>query len=874
MKIDQHKKLKKRKSIRKKITILLLLSVSSALFLTSLLAIMNLRAVKAVFGEQSQELGNQAAVDAELAMENMAGEHLLNTSVEKAAFIEEKLNVIFADVNGIVQTAERIYDMPEEYPDREVRLPEAGSSKLAAQLLWSKRLVRTNANVLLLPEPTPKEQEELTKLANIQDLLVQYNANNDMISSVYIATKTGWMIQADYIAYSKYSEGKALPDYYEANERQWYIRAMDSKPGDVIYSDVIADVHEGSDCIVCAGVVYCNGEAVAVVGIGSYLDVIYDEVLATTIGDSGYAFLVNEKGKIVASGAKKGETSVSSKNLADLRNSSNTQLAEAAKNMVAGESNLVRMKLENREVYLAYAPLENLGWSFVTVMDRDEVVAPAIDSHNMILDLTNHVSSQVDVSIKQTLISFVVLALFLFILVGTLAVRFGSKISEPIQKLTKEVSLTDGGNLDGTIVLKTGDEVEELAIAFNRMRLQIKTYISHLKQVTAEKERIHTELSVATKIQEDMLPDSDSMLCSNEAFSIYAVTYPAKEVGGDFYDFFMIDKNHLVFLVADVSGKGVPAALFMVMAKSLIENQLMLGKSPAETFESVNSALCRNNRNGMFLTAWMGLLELSSGNLEYVNAGHNCPLWYNAESKEYTWLTEVSGFVLAGMDNMTYEQKHMKLGKGDKIFVYSDGVPEANDETERMFGNEALEDFLSKRTELSPNQLCDQLKNTLDCFQGKAEQFDDITMLLLEYNSDKRENEWSGFPDAKQQNRVAELLKAYLSVKGVVQSQINSFMVAFDEIYSNIRYYSQANIATVKCSIVDSMITVSFEDDGAYFDPTKYKKPKTDVALEEREQGGLGIFMVNTLMDEVTYERVCGLNRLSIQMKKRQQSTE
>ena len=863
----------KRKSIRKKITKLLLYSVTAVLLVTSTLALMNLLAMKIVFDERSRELGNKAAGDAELAMENIASEHLLNTSIDKATLIEEKMDTILASVNGIVQTAERIYNVPELYPERYIELPLQNNKELTVQLLWSQKLAPENSEGLSLPSPNADEQRELNKLANIQDLLLQYNANNDMISSTYIATETGWMIQADYIAYSKYSAENTIPDYYEASERQWYIKAKESEPGSTVYSDVITDIHEGKDCIVCAKAVYHNEEVVAVVGIGSYLDVIYREVLDTTIGNSGYSFLVNDKGKIVVSGAEEGETAVSSEQNADLRNSSNEQLAKATESMVAGECALVLMNVDGREVYLAYAPLDNLGWSFVTVMDRDEVITPAIKSQNMILELTEQVGNQVDISIRHTLISFIIVAFFLFLLIGILAVRLGRHISNPIRQLTEEVSVMDGSNLEGAIILNTGDEVEELAGAFNKMRLQIKSYIINLEKITAEKERIHTELSVATNIQNDMLPDSDSMLCSNDAFSLYAVAYPAKEVGGDFYDFFMIDNDHLVFLVADVSGKSVPAALFMVMAKTLIENQLMLGKSPAETFESVNSTLCMNNRNGMFLTAWLGVLELSSGNLEYVNAGHNAPLWYRSETKEYTWLTEVSGFVLAGMEDMTYKQKKMKLDISDKIFIYSDGVPETNDEKERMFGNAALEEFLKHRTDLQPDELCKQLKKTLNYFQGNAEQFDDITMMMIEYHGSRANNMWSGVPNEFHQSQIAEELRKYLQYNRIEKKQLHNLMVVFDEVYSNIRYYSQAKNAMVKCTVTDQFVKVLFEDDGVEFDPTQYDRLQKSLDIQDRKIGGLGIFIVYALMDEVEYQRTRRLNVLTIQMNLKTQST-
>ena len=259
-----------------------------------------------------------------------------------------------------------------------------------------------------------------------------------------------------------------------------------------------------------------------------------------------------------------------------------------------------------------------------------------------------------------------------------------------------------------------------------------KEYIANITKITAEKERIGAELNVAKQIQADLLPSIFPAFPERKEFDIFATMDPAKEVGGDFYDFFMVDEDHLVFLVADVSGKGVPAALFMVIAKTLIKNQVLKGDEPAAVFEAVNNQLCENNKEGMFVTAWMGMLEVSTGNLTYVNAGHNPPA-VKGEDGTFQYLKCNPGFVLAGLEGIPYTQESIQLRKGDSIYLYTDGVPDTINMQEEMYGEDKLEIALNIHKEETPEEILRAIKNELEGFAGEAEQFDDVTMLCMKY---------------------------------------------------------------------------------------------------------------------------------------------
>lgn len=303
------------------------------------------------------------------------------------------------------------------------------------------------------------------------------------------------------------------------------------------------------------------------------------------------------------------------------------------------------------------------------------------------------------------------------------ASKFVSDKSEAEQQNTIQSALS-------TLNIHTGDEIENLFESIKTMESDINKYIENLTAVTAEKERIGAELDVATKIQASMLPCIFPPYPDRKEFDIYATMQPAKEVGGDFYDFFLIDEDHLAVVIADVSGKGVPAALFMVIAKTLIKNQAQAGLSPDQVFTSVNAQLCENNDAGMFVTAWMGVLQISTGNLIYVNAGHNPPL-VKKKDGSFEFLRSRPGLVLAGMEGIRYKQNELQLDQGDCLYLYTDGVTEATNNENELYGEDRLQRVLNQRLYTIPSSLLSEVKADIDRFVLEAPQFDDITMLAL-----------------------------------------------------------------------------------------------------------------------------------------------
>ena len=340
--------------------------------------------------------------------------------------------------------------------------------------------------------------------------------------------------------------------------------------------------------------------------------------------------------------------------------------------------------------------------------------------------------------INMLLISFAIIGIT--IIVYIFFVR--KMVTKPVGKLTaftQEITKTSKFE-NQHIEIKTGDEIQSLSESFNFMLVELENYIANLSKVTAEKERIGAELDVAKHIQASMLPCIFPAFPDRSEIDIYATMEPAKEVGGDFYDFFMVDDRHLAIVMADVSGKGVPAALFMVIGKTLIKDHTTPGRDLGKVFTEVNDLLCESNSEELFITAFEGVLDLVTGEFVYVNAGHEMPFIYKSGGDFEPYKIR-AGFVLAGMEGMKYRAGSMRLEPGDKIFQYTDGVTEATNINNELYGMERLGAILNKVKNATPHEILPAVKKDIDEFVGEADQFDDITMLCLEYKEKMKPSE-------------------------------------------------------------------------------------------------------------------------------------
>lgn len=281
------------------------------------------------------------------------------------------------------------------------------------------------------------------------------------------------------------------------------------------------------------------------------------------------------------------------------------------------------------------------------------------------------------------------------------------------------------------------NEIGQLSKDITSLAEEMDNYHIQIENITAEKERISTELELASRIQAATLPSKFPAFPERKEFDVFASMTPAKEVGGDFYDFYLIDDDHIAIVMADVSGKGVPAALFMMVSKILLENHAKQGKSPSKIITDVNNAICSNNREEMFVTVWLGILEISTGRLTYTNAGHEYPAIRQGDGS-FEIIKERHGFIVGGMGGVNYREGELTLKPGSRIFLYTDGVPEATAADKSMFGMERMEETLNNISDDSPESIVNGIKDAVAEFVGEAEQFDDLTVLCLSYEGPEK----------------------------------------------------------------------------------------------------------------------------------------
>jgi sigma-B regulation protein RsbU (phosphoserine phosphatase) len=648
----------KNKSLGKKIQMAMLVLVVALLFTATAIFGFGMLGVSRTMSASNRNLNDTIGEKSSDYMTEASKQRMLELSGEKAAVADEVFQEFEKDVLTVASVAEHIYNNPGLYSSRSVPLPDASKDgELTIQVLYSSR---TNPW-------DPAVANELSLIGNVQDVLMAVNGNNDKMASIYVATESGFMVQADFIPAKKYDEsGTLLP--LEAKERPWYIGAAES--GMPYFTPVTKDAHTPRLGIMCGVPVYKGDVLVAVAGAGMYLDDMEDLVKSADLGGNGNACILNRSGQVLFSTYTDGILAAVT-DAPDLRLSEDENLAAMAKQAVEGEEGIAELTIDGEVCYAAYSPMQTVGWSMVVFLSREAVELPTRQLIENMDAITEKSVADAENYMRNTFLLMIGLISISVAIAVWVSGALSRQVVKPIQKLTDEVGNMHGENLDFNWDMDTGDETQVLAESFASLTTRMKEYIAENEKIAVEKERISTELSLANRIQAAMLPSIFPPFPERTDIDIYALMDPAREVGGDFYDFFLIDKNHLCLVVADVSGKGVPAALFMMISKTIIQSYAKLGVSPAQILTTTNNTICANNEEEMFVTVWVGILDLRTGKMKAANAGHEYPVIKNKDG-EFELLKDKHGFVIGGMAGCTYKQYDLDMEPGSKLFLYTD----------------------------------------------------------------------------------------------------------------------------------------------------------------------------------------------------------
>ena len=673
----------KRKPIRKKIQSIVLLISIIALVLTSVVGLFSMLMIKS---------------DSEIALTNQMEQNLNNIVSDKAALADSELGKFSGYIKEFADYANWLYKHPDSFVDKEVLPPDA---KNAGKFSMQRYLTTENISIDSI-------KNELSLLGNLEQIWNPViSANSEMITTIYIGTESGFMISYDPNADLGVTEG-SFESYFNYYESSWFVDAKTAKG--VFFTDMYPDSYGRGLTISCVSPFFDeNGKFAGAVAMDILVTDLHRAIIDIDLGEGAYAFLVDKNADIIASPY----VELDQTEFENIKDASNSAY-EISENIMSGKTGV---SLTKDGVYYAYTPISGTDWKLCIHIPEALILEPV---------------AQMNHDVATVIFVFIIVFALIIAVVFYAVRRFTERLTKPLIALGDDVKTISDGNLDYRAKLYSNDEISDLAIGFNNMAASLKTYINDLTAVTAEKERIGAELDIAKHIQASMLPCIFPAFPERHEIDIFATMDPAKEVGGDFYDFFMVDERHLAIVMADVSGKGVPAALFMVIGKTLIKDHTFPDRDLGEVFTAVNNLLCEANSEGLFITAFEGVLDLVTGEFTFVNAGHEMPFICKAGGNFEPYKIR-AGFVLAGMENMKYKAGTMQLDVGDKIFQYTDGVTEATNINNELYGMDRLGEILNKVKNGTPHEILPAVKKNIDEFVGEAPQFDDITMLCLEY---------------------------------------------------------------------------------------------------------------------------------------------
>ncbi len=678
----------KRISIRKKIRRIVLLISIASLVLTASVGFFSMMKIRSASKEAfttlaRQNVGQQVRSRADVAHSRLSG------YTDYVQFLAGYIHSLYNDAPLYERMGSEV----------QPPLTETGAGEYSFQ-----RMLATPAVAL------SDVKTEMALLSHLREFFMPFiNQNGSVVVCCYAATRTGVLLSYDAWAAARTAESGE--SYYNYFDSAWYTKAKTAQH--VFFTSPYDDSFGRGVCITCACPFFDADDRFAgVVCMDMLISDLYDGLVSFDVGDGSCVFLFDADGAVITS-EKSGEL---------------PSQIPVQRLLHADDGTLV----EAGDAFYSCAHILATGWRLCVYVPKALIFAPARAVNYVIL---------------ISAIIFVLVFLFVVLAVCVVAGIFSVMLTNPVSHLRRDVDMISSGVITHRADIVGNDEISDLSAGINLMADALQTYTD----IVTEKERLDTELEVAMRIQANMLPVVEKTFPhGHRDFELAASMMPAKEIGGDFYDFFLIDSDHLALVMADVAGKGVPAALLMVTAKTLIKSQMLASQGSAVLFEEgdlleetpsfstaaicarVNQLLCMDNSPELFVTAWIGILELSTGRLTGTNAGHENPAFKRAGLR-YELIKTEHNPPLGSLPDITYSERTLTLSGGDRLFLYTDGLVESKNEATDEFGTARLLELLNQNLLLRPDMLLKTVKAAVQDFSNDITQYDDITMLSLYY---------------------------------------------------------------------------------------------------------------------------------------------
>jgi sigma-B regulation protein RsbU (phosphoserine phosphatase) len=692
----------------------------------TILLVVSIGIIRRIVAINSDTMVETSAKISEKALEKQLTDNIKTHAKDLSTIIDQRLLKMENMTTLVADSASNIYSYKNEY--RPQSLPIVANHTGPAAIYMPYIYFSPDANIDAV-------LGEARLAANVSKTLQEVFVLEPAISSSYIAGETGYFVVSD--------DDLSILNDYDPRNRNWYTGAKEA--GTIFWSDVFVDISGRGLAVGCSCPFFDNGGAnggakvfKGVAGNGIIIKHFSEIINSAVVGDNSIVFLLDNTGRKLFSsdgtGAKaNADGSIYAENYLY---SSDRNLQLIAKSMMRKESGLDKIFINGKWNYIAYNPLATVDWSVGILVDATYITKALSETNETIYGNNEILKKQTSKTILFISIATVLISLSFLIFRVWYIINFARRITAPIAALVSQIEQISGGDIDKTIFMENGtDELNQLSISFNNMTKRLKKYAHDLASSAVEGERIKAELDVAARIQTDMLPKSlpGYLPGQPQDFDLFAEMHPAKEVGGDFFDYFYIDRYHLVIVIADVSGKGVPAAMFTIIAKTLLKNHLQEGLELEKAAAKLNKQLVYNNNEGLFVTMWIAVFNPVTGKLQYVNAGHNPPL-LKAGNFSFRFIAgHPSDLVIGAMEETQYHAREIQLSCGDELFLYTDGIPEAFNRNGQMYSEERLKDFMNLHYKLPCDDLLHAISDDVKEFSQGVEQSDDITMLVLRY---------------------------------------------------------------------------------------------------------------------------------------------